>query len=137
MAKAYTDATRKPPTTYAAITMCAAINGMASLKMTDHGSTSTTLPAESSVNPCGEFIQALAATTETLPRTPVTTTGTPVQKCGHGFNRLPTEDVDRHEDGLGEEEDALERERDPERLTPLPHEAAATATRTRTSAPCP
>ena len=67
--------------------MWAAISGMASLKITPHGSTSTTLPAESSVNPCGSFIQALAATTETLPRMPVSTTGTPVQKCAHGFRR--------------------------------------------------
>ena len=67
--------------------MWAAISGIASLKITPHGSTSTTLPAESSVNPCGAFIQALAATTETLPRMPVRTTGTPVQKCAHGFRR--------------------------------------------------
>ncbi len=67
--------------------MWAAISGMASLKITPHGSTSTTLPAESSVNPCGSFIQALAATTETLPRMPVSTTGTPVQKWAHGFRR--------------------------------------------------
>ena len=67
--------------------MWAAISGMASLKITPQGSTSTTLPAESSVNPEGSFIQALAATTETLPRMPVRTTGTPVQKCVHGFRR--------------------------------------------------
>ena len=67
--------------------MWAAINGIASLKITDHGSTSTTLPAESRVTPCGEFIQALAATTDIEPRMPVRTTGTPVQKCAHGFNR--------------------------------------------------
>ena len=46
------------------------------------------LAAESSsVNPSGAFIHALAATTETLPRTPVRTTGTPVQKCVHGLRR--------------------------------------------------
>ena len=67
--------------------MCAAISGIASLKITPHGSTSTTSPALSSVKPSGEFIQALAATTETLPRMPVMTTGTPVQKCAHGFRR--------------------------------------------------
>jgi hypothetical protein len=67
--------------------MCAAISGMASLTITCHGSTSTTLPAESSVNPDGAFIQALAATTETLPPMPATAMGTPVQKCGHGLRR--------------------------------------------------
>ena len=67
--------------------MCAAINGIASLKMTSIGSTSTTLPAESSVTPWGEFIQAFAATTEMVPNTPATTIGTPVQKWVHGFNR--------------------------------------------------
>ena len=67
--------------------MWAAISGMASLKITDSGSTSTTSPAEFSVNPDGSFIQALAATTETLPRMPVMTRGTPVQKCVQGFSR--------------------------------------------------
>ena len=67
--------------------MCAAISGIASLKMTAHGSTSTTLPALSSVKPDGSFIHALAATTETLPRIPVMTTGTPVQKWVHGLSR--------------------------------------------------
>ena len=67
--------------------MWAAINGIASLKITPHGSTSTTSPLLSSVNPSGEFIHALAAITETLPRMPVITTGTPVQKCAHGRSR--------------------------------------------------
>ena len=49
--KAYTDATRNPPTTYAATSMRAAMSGIASLKITPIGSTSTTLPAESRVNP--------------------------------------------------------------------------------------
>ena len=67
--------------------MCAAINGIASLKITPIGSTETTLPAESSVTPCGEFIHAFAETTETDPKTPVTAIGTPVQKWVHGLNR--------------------------------------------------
>ena len=67
--------------------MWAAISGIASLKITPHGSTSTTSPALLRVKPSGEFIQALAATTETLPRMPVSTTGTPVQKCAHGESR--------------------------------------------------
>ena len=64
------------------------ITGIASLKMTFSGSTSTTLPAESSVKPCGWFIQAFAATTETVPPMPVMTIGMPVQKWGHGFSRF-------------------------------------------------
>ena len=56
--------------------------------MTAHGSTSTTLPAEFSVNPAGSFIHAFAATTETVPPMPAITIGTPVQKCGHGFSRF-------------------------------------------------
>ena len=77
----------KPPTRYAATTMWAAISGIASLKITPIGSTSMTLPAESRVTPWGEFIQALAATTETLPKIPAIAMGTPVQKCVHGFSR--------------------------------------------------
>ena len=67
--------------------MCSASSGMALLKITSTGSTSTTLPAEFSVKPCGSFIHAFAATTATLPPMPVITMGTPVQKCAHGFSR--------------------------------------------------
>ena len=68
--------------------MCAASYGIALLKMTPTGSTSTTLPAEFSVKPDGSFIHEFAATTDTLPPIPAITIGTPVQKCGHGFSRL-------------------------------------------------
>ena len=90
----------------------------------DHpdGSTSTTSPDESSVKPDGAFIQAFAATTETAPKMPASTIGTPVQKCVHGLHPPPAEDVDRDEDRLGEEEEPFERERHPERLAPLAHE---------------
>ena len=64
-----------------------AMRGMALLKITPTGSTSTTAPVESSVTPSGEFIHAFAATTEALPRTPVTAMGTPVQKWAHGLSR--------------------------------------------------
>ena len=67
--------------------MCAASYGIALLKITANGSTSTTLPAELSVKPSGSFIHAFAATTETVPPMPAMTIGTPVQKCGHGFRR--------------------------------------------------
>ena len=39
------------------------------------------------MKPDGEFIHALAATTETLPKMPARTIGTPVQKWAHGFSR--------------------------------------------------
>ena len=39
------------------------------------------------MNPLGAFIQALAATTEMLPKIPAMTTGTPVQKCVQGRSR--------------------------------------------------
>ena len=77
----------KPPTRYAAMTMWEAMSGIASLKITAMGSTSETLPEESSVTPCGEFIHALAATTDTLPKMPATAMGTPVQKWAHGLSR--------------------------------------------------
>ena len=67
--------------------MCAAISGIALLKITPIGSTSTTLPAESRVTPSGAFIHAFAATTEMLPKTPATAIGTPVQKCTQGLSR--------------------------------------------------
>jgi hypothetical protein len=67
--------------------MCAACSGIASLKITCSGSTVTTVPSAAWVNPDGAFIHALAATTETLPRIPARTMGTPVQKCAHGFSR--------------------------------------------------
>ena len=67
--------------------MCAAISGIASLKMTPSGSTATTLPALSRVTPSGEFIHALAATTDTLPKMPAMPIGTPVQKWVHGLSR--------------------------------------------------
>ena len=44
-------------------------------------------PAGSIVNPDGSFIHAFAATTEAAPKIPESTTGTPVQKCAHGFIR--------------------------------------------------
>ena len=77
----------KPPTRYAATTMWADMSGIALLKITPTGSTSVTLPDESSVTPSGAFIQALAATTETLPKMPATAIGTPVQKCAQGLRR--------------------------------------------------
>jgi hypothetical protein len=60
---------------------------MALLKMTFIGSTSVTSPVELSVTPSGAFIQAFAATTEMLPKTPATTMGTPVRKWVHGLSR--------------------------------------------------
>jgi len=88
MPRAYTDAMRNPPTRYAATNMCVASYGVALLKITRQGSTSTTLPAELRVKPCGSFIHELAATTEIVPPIPASTIGTPVQKCVHGLSRF-------------------------------------------------
>ena len=74
------------------------------------------------MKPAGSFIHAFAATTETVPPMPAMTIGTPVQKCAHGLQPLPAVDVDGDEDRLGEEEQALDRERDAERVAPLAHE---------------
>ena len=60
---------------------------MASLKITSHGSTSTMSPESFRVKPDGLFIQALAASTDTLPPMPASTIGTPVQKWVQGFIR--------------------------------------------------
>ena len=57
---------------------------MALLKITLTGSTEATAPEESRVNPDGEFIHEFAATTDTAPRIPASTIGTPVQKWAHG-----------------------------------------------------
>ena len=62
------------------------MSGIASLKITETGSTSTIVPLLSSVNPDGAFIHALAATTDAAPKTPVRTIGTPVQKCVQGLS---------------------------------------------------
>jgi hypothetical protein len=72
----------------AATSMWSDCRGIALLKMTAIGSTSTILPASFRVNPPGSFIQALAATTDTVPPIPASTIGTPVQKWGHGFSRF-------------------------------------------------
>ena len=58
------------------------------MKITRNGSTSTTLPAWSSVKPAGWFIHAFAAITDAVPPIPATTMGTPLQKCGHGRSRF-------------------------------------------------
>ena len=69
------------------MTMCAACNGIASLKITSSGSTLVISPFAFIVKPAGAFIHAFAATTEIEPKTPASTIGTPVQKCVHGFSR--------------------------------------------------
>ena len=76
-----------PATTYAASSMWSASYQKESLKKTCQTSTSTTLPSWT-VMPPGEFIQLLAATTERVPPTPDSTTGSPLQKCTHGESRF-------------------------------------------------
>ena len=74
------------------------------------------------MKPDGEFIQALAATTETLPRMPVSDDRDTGPEVRPRLQPPPAVDVDGDEDRLGEEEQALEGERDAERLAPLAHE---------------
>ena len=81
---AYTDATRKPVTRYAARIMCGTSYAVARLKIASRGATSVTCPFEAIVNPSGWFIHELTATTENAPPSPEMTTGTPAQKCAHG-----------------------------------------------------
>ncbi len=57
------------------------------LKNTRQTSTSTTRPCRM-VMPLGLFIQLLAATTDNVPPTPESTTGTPLQKWTHGESRF-------------------------------------------------
>ena len=55
--------------------------GVAGLKITSSGSMFVARPSAPMSKPCGWFIQALAAITESAPITPAITIGTPVQKC--------------------------------------------------------
>ena len=80
---------------------------MALLKMTPSGSTSTTLPAAFRVKPAGSFIHAFAATTDTAPPMPAITIGHPGPEVRPRLQPSPAVDVDRDEDRLGEEEQAL------------------------------
>ena len=84
--------------------------------------TSVTLPAASSVKPCGWFIQEFAAITEKAPPTPEITIGTAAHKCGPRREPVPAVDVDGDEDRLQEEEDPLDREADPEDVAEAAHE---------------
>ena len=70
----------------------------------------------------GAFIQALAETTEMLPRMPVSDDRDAGPEVRPRLQTAPAVDVDGDEDRLGEEEDPLEGERDAERLAPLAHE---------------
>ena len=68
--------------------MCGTSYPAAGVVITDHASMSVTLPAASSVNPCGEFIHEFTATTEYAPPSPQITIGTPVQKCAQPESRF-------------------------------------------------
>ncbi len=73
---------------YAARIMWGASYATAGLRSASTGSTSVRLPSLATLKPPGVFIQALTATTERAPPSPDNTTGTPVQKCTHGFRRF-------------------------------------------------
>src|SRR3954467_2686910 len=84
MPTAYTEATRKPVTRYAARIMCGTSYGTAGVKITFHGWTAGT-PPHGGGEPLGWVIHELTATTENAPPTPQNMMGTPAQKCVHGF----------------------------------------------------
>ena len=85
-ARAYTPATMKPATRYPARYMWISSCHMFELNSAVHGCGSTTLPPTTR-KPVGSFIQPLTAITLNDPANPLTTTGTPVQKCARGESR--------------------------------------------------
>ena len=102
--------------------MWAAINGIASLKITPMGSTSVTLPDRVEGDPLGGVHPRVGRDHRDA-----------AEDARHGdrhagpevrpwLQPAPAEDVDGDEDGLGEEEDPLEGERHAERRAPLAHE---------------
>ena len=103
--------------------MWAAISGMASLKITPIGSTSTTSPCRVQ----GEALRRVHPRVGGDHRDAAEDAGDDDGNTGPEvrprLETAPAEDVDGDEDRLGEEEQAFEGERDAERLAPLPHEA--------------
>src|SRR5690242_3505611 len=68
--------------------MCGSSVGVDALNAAAIGSTSTRCPAASRRNPLGEFIHALAMTTKTELRAPLTATGIPVSQWAMGVSRF-------------------------------------------------
>ena len=86
-----------------------------------NGSTSTARPS-SSRNPVGWFIQPLTLITISEPLKPATHDRDPGQHVRARRQAVPAVDVDRDEDRLDEEREALEREREAEDVAVGGHE---------------
>jgi hypothetical protein len=86
MPTAYTEATEKPTTRTAAISMCTTSAAVDGLNIAATGWAATTCPF-SSRNPVGVFIQAFAATTKNAPAMPDSRIGTPESMCARGDKR--------------------------------------------------
>ena len=84
---AYTEATRKPATTYAATHMWRNCGHSASLNMAASGSTSVTVPSACIVNPAGAFIHEFTARMQNVPTSPAPMIGTRVRRCTRGSSR--------------------------------------------------
>ena len=106
---------------YAARTMCSDINGIASLKITPHGSTSATLPAASSVNPSGEFNPRIRRHHRHTSQDPGEHNWHTGPKMSPRLQTSPAVNIDRNENRLSKEEQPFERKRDTENLSPLRH----------------
>ena len=92
------------------------------LNSASNGRTSVTSPFEPRSKPCGLFIQPLTAMTRHEPPTPEIAIGMPAEEVRARREAVPPVDVDRDEDRLAEEEQALDREGEAEDLAPLLHE---------------
>src|SRR3954452_16168637 len=113
MPTAYTDATRKPVTRYAARIMCGTSYGTAALKITLSGSTLVTSPLVGEKPPrlVHPRVDGHDRVRAAEPRDRDRHAGPEVRPRRQP---LPSEDVDRDEDRLEEEEDPLDREEHPE-----------------------
>ena len=122
MAAAYTEATRNPPTRYAAMTMWAACSGIESLKITSIGSTLDHVAGRVEGEARRGVHPRVGGDDGDAAEDPGESDRNAGPEVGPRLQPAPSEDVDRDEDRLGEEEQPLERERDTERLTPPAHE---------------
>ena len=94
----------------AARIMCVASGHSDVLNSAAHGCTSTTLPSTSR-NPVGVFMNPFAATTKNADATPRRSRSGHRSRGARGGQPIPAVEVDADEDRLGEEREALDRER--------------------------
>ena len=72
--------------------------------------------------PPGSFMNALTSVTKNAEAAPLAATATPEKRCSVGRDPVPAVEVDAEEDGLGEEREAFERERQTDDVAELAHE---------------